>query len=100
MFSTTDDGSRPLAIRISSPEGDRDIEMPEPLYQDAARAALLPSRRRLWDLARQIAERERARGTTVSAVRIAVWRMEYDPGTLAARPVVVRDLYFRPEPAR
>lgn len=101
MFSTTDDGmSRAIAIRVSSPAGDREIEVPEPLAQDAARAALLPSRRRLGGLARDIAEGATARGTAVSAVRIAVWRMHYDRESLAVRPLVVRDLSFRPEPAR
>lgn len=101
MFSTTDDGlSRALAVRISGPEGDREIAVPEPLAQDAARASVLPSRGRLNDLAEDIAEEATARGANVSRVRIAVWRMEYDSETLAARPVVVRDLGFEPDPAR
>jgi hypothetical protein len=31
---------------------------------------------------------------------MAVWRMQYDPETLAARPAVVRDLGFDLDPAR
>ena len=101
MFSTTDDGmGRPMAVRISTPEGDREIEVPEPVAQQAYRASLLPSRRRMRDLARDIAEEATARGATVSGVRIAIWRMDYDPETLAVRPVVVRDLSFDIEPAR
>lgn len=102
MFSTTDDGmGRPMGIRISTPEGDREIGVPEPLAQQASRASVLPSRRQLSGLSHDIAEVATARGATVSGVRIAVWRVDYDPLTLAVRPVVVRDLRFDVrEPAR
>ena len=93
MFSTTDDGvGRPMGIRISGPGGDREIGVPEPLAGQAYRASLLPSRRRLSRLGHDVAGRASARGAEVSQVRIAVWRMSYDPRSLAPEPVVVRDL--------
>jgi hypothetical protein len=95
MFSTTDDGvGRPMAIRISGPAGDREIGVPEPLAQEAYRGSLLPSRRRLSRLAREVAARTTSPEFQVTHVRIAVWRMSYDPRTLSARPAVVRDLTF------
>ncbi|HJU87693.1 MAG TPA: hypothetical protein VJ788_10020 [Gemmatimonadota bacterium] len=93
MFSTTDDGvGRPMAIRVSGPAGDRDIGVPEPLAEEAYRASLLPSRRRLSGLAREVAALVSSGESEVTHVRIAVWRMSYDPRTLSAQPAVVRDL--------
>ena len=93
MFSTTDDGvGRPMGIRIMGPGGDREIAVPEPLAAQAYRASLLPSRRRLSRLGHDVADLATSRGAEVTRVRIAVWRMSYDPRSLAAEPVVVRDL--------
>lgn len=93
MFSTTDDGmTRRVGIRVSGPDGEREIAVPPTLYRHALEAMILPSRGRLLALGRRIADYEAARGRFVSAVRIAVWRMDYDRRTLEARPVVVRDM--------
>lgn len=92
MFSTNDDGSRPIGIRISGPAGDHAVSIPTALSGQWYRASLLPSRRRLTRLGREIAAIERANGVAVSQVRLAVWRMGYDPRTLAGEPVLVRDL--------
>lgn len=93
MFSTNDDGvSRPMGIRVSGLDGDREITIPASLSGQAYRASLLPSKRRLTRLGHEIAVLESRGGTPVSRVRLAVWRMSYDPRTLAARPVLVRDL--------
>jgi hypothetical protein len=102
MFSTNDDGlSRPMGIRISGPDGDREITIPASLSRQAYEASMLPSRHRLIRLGREIATLERAEGASVSRVRLAVWRLSYDPRTLAPRPVLVRDfLVDIPEPAR
>ncbi len=93
MFSTTDDGvTRRMGVRVSGPDGERDIALPAPLSRQAYEAVVFPSRTRLRSLGRRIAGFEAARGHSVSAVRIAVWRMAYDRETLEARPVVVRDV--------
>jgi hypothetical protein len=93
MFSTNDDGvSRPMGIRVSGQGGDREIDIPASLSGEAYRTSQLPSKRRLTRLGREIAALERAEGAPVSRVHLAVWRMSYDPRTLAARPALVRDL--------
>lgn len=93
MFSTTDDGvTRRVGIRVSGSDGEREIAIPPPLYRHALEAVILPSHSRLVALGRRVADFEATRGGPVSAVRIAVWRMAYDPQTLEARPVIVRDV--------
>jgi hypothetical protein len=90
-----------MGIRISGPDGDREITIPASLSRQAYEASLLPSRHRLIRLGRKIAALEHAEGASVSRVRLAVWRLSYDPRTLAPRPVLVRDfLVDIPEPAR
>lgn len=92
MFSTTDMGPRLIGIRIRGPWGERDIPPPAAMSDEAYTDVLLfPSEENIRDLALNIAAIETAGGTSVSRVRIAVWRLSYDPRTLRPAPEVVRD---------
>ena len=102
MFSTNDPGPyRQIGIRIYGTWGERDIPIPATLSDETYRRALyMPSRRHLEKFAQEVASSEAARGIPVSEVRIAIWRMSYDPGTLLPSLEVVRDMIVEVPPLR
>jgi hypothetical protein len=93
MFSTTDVGPRLLGIRITGPWGERDIPPPASISAEIRSDALdFPSEGNLKDLAFEIVALEAASGRSVTRVRVAVWRLSYDPESLRPFPEVVRDV--------
>lgn len=92
MFSTTDSGtSRKIGIRVSTGDQDRLIPLSSELGGGFYPAAILPTKGRLRQLARQVASVE-SRGAAVTRVHIAVWRVTYDPVSLTPRQDLVRDV--------
>ena len=98
MFSSNDDSmSRTIRVRVHGPERSRDLGVPTELRTPAHRALVLPSEERLDALAREIAEIETSSaGGSAASVRIAVWRLDYDPRTLAPQLVLLRDMIVAP----
>ena len=93
MFSSNDDGlNRTIRVRIHGSDYSRDLDVPSVLANQAYRASVLPSDGRLAALGREIAGLEAASGQSIASVRIAVWRLSYDPRTLVPQLDVVRDV--------
>lgn len=93
MFSTTDTSQeRHLRVRVSGPGGEREIDLPDPLWGQAGLAIILPSERRLRALAEAIAAHLRRQGSEpISRVDVSVSHLQYDPRTLAPRGVILRE---------
>jgi hypothetical protein len=99
MFSTTDDGGRRyVRVFVSGVERSEEIAISPSLQDAARRAAALPGDAELSRLARRVVERERRYRRPVDMVRIATWRIEYAPDTLAATTRLTREFVYRVEP--
>ena len=98
MFSSNDDGlNRTIRFRIHEPQRSRDLGVPPELQSRVHRALVLPTEKRLKALGREIARIEAApAGAPIVSVRIAVWRLDYDPRTLAPQLEVLRDVIIAP----
>ena len=85
MFSALD-GSQHRWVRVivSSPDRTEEAYVPGSLRELAARIQLYPAERWLDELARSMANRERRHGRAVEAVRVELWRTDYQPGSLEA----------------
>jgi hypothetical protein len=105
MFSTTDSSQgRRLRVTVSGPAGEREIDLPDPLWGEASLASILPSERRLRALAQAIAANQRRQGSgPISRVDVSVSHLRYDPRTLLPQPVILREHSLKVEgrsPAR
>lgn len=90
MFSTNDDGFRRIEVRVEEPGGEREIDVTRDLR--VVRVAAHPTERRLTSVGRKIGEVQRARGADVRRVRVAVWRKDFAPGTMAPLQVPIREV--------
>ena len=99
MFSTTDSGTnRKFGIRVSTGEEDRLVPLTSEFGSGFYEGAMLPSKERLTRIARQVAAVE-SRRSPVSRVHVAVWRVSYDPITMAPRHDLVRDVIVDFDPS-
>ncbi len=80
MFSTTDAGAtRHLHAFVIRSGLEREVAVPAGLKDAERRALTLPSDARLTALGRQLAELPTPDHGPASAVRVQVWRTEFDP---------------------
>jgi hypothetical protein len=96
MFSTLD--ARPyryVRVFVEGPGRSEELRLPGSLEEEAAAAEILPTERMLGALARAVAARERAAGRPVEAVRVELWRAEYEPRTLRATARRLREQAYR-----
>jgi hypothetical protein len=99
MFSSLDSGSfRFVRLFAEAPERSEELELSPSLEDLAARAALLPSDRRLERLARATVAREQRRGQPVASVRVEVWRNAFAPGSLRSSEERLRAFTWRVTP--
>jgi hypothetical protein len=93
MFATIDSRSeRHLVVFADSPGLIRELEIPESLEEEAERVRALPTEARMRSLARNLVSGARHRLPGLSRVRIQLWRTTYEPGTLARRDRLAREL--------
>ena len=94
MFSTTDRGdcgARPIRVKVSGPEGTREIDVPAGLSLEARRASVLPTEANLARLGRAVAALEGTRGGEVRQVSVEVWRRRHELPSLAPRLELLRE---------
>src|SRR5215204_5879834 len=76
MFSTIE--VRSTRILVQGENGDEELGIPPSQEKQAARTRQFPSESNLLELAMAVAARESKYGRTPSAVRIEVWRSEFN----------------------
>jgi hypothetical protein len=80
MFSTTDSGSnRHVHVFAVGPDIVEEVPVPESLADLERRARALPSDSWLKKLAREVADGHVRQDGSVEAIRVEVWRTEFDP---------------------
>ena len=92
MFASLDGGSfRRVRAFVHASGRTQEVD-PDPSFAEiVGRAALFPSDRLTYRLARDIARDERDYGNPVDSVRIEVWRVEFAPRTLAPAYRLLRE---------
>jgi hypothetical protein len=76
MFSSLD--LRRVRIVVQAPQGDEELDISPSQQSRAARARQFPSNSNLIELAKAVATREKRYGRDATAVRIEVWRAEFN----------------------
>ena len=90
MFASTDSpGNRRLSIQALEPGLRRELELPPGLGLAAERALAFPTRRRVEDLAMQIAEAVGDAGSPTTSVEITVWKAWPQPEPLRSASALV-----------
>jgi hypothetical protein len=99
MFSTTDAGAtRHLHAFAIRPGIQRELRIPEALNDWERRVVTLPSEANLHAFALALANQPTPDHGPATAVRIQVWRTEFDPNSLAPRGRIHRSLDVSLEP--
>lgn len=92
MFSTTDHGdARRLRVFALDGGGERRVPIPPELVNLTFRVRDLPRERALARLARELAEASPERVAQARALRLEVWRTEFDLHTLEPRQRRLRE---------
>jgi hypothetical protein len=93
MFSTTDRAEgRYLRVFVTAPGRHEELGLAPVLQDPAARVAVLPTAGRLARFARDVGEHERRAGRPVRAIRVEVWRVEFERDALTGRARKLRDV--------
>ncbi len=91
MFSTTDSpDNRHLHAALANEAIRKEVSIPRDLVTEARRATTLPTRRRLGDLAAELALRAAQDRMRWDAIEMQVWAIDYHPDTLAPRGRLLR----------
>jgi hypothetical protein len=99
MFSTTDAGAtRHLHAFAIRPGIQRELRIPEALMEWERRVVTLPSDANLRAFALALADQPTPDHGPATAVRIQVWRTEFDPIGLAPMGRILRSLEVSLEP--
>lgn len=95
MFATTDGAAfRYVRVFIDRSDSSEELDIAPSQEDSAARAQLFPSDGMLGRLASAIVERERRYGRPVNAVRVEVWRTEFDSRSLEATDHLLKTFTF------
>lgn len=95
MFATTDGSQfRHVRIFVEAPDRSEELEIAPSQEFAAARAQLFPSDSMMTTLARAVIAREQRYGRPVHAVRLEVWRTEFNPESLEATDRPLRTFTF------